>query len=59
MPPHIYTYLPTSKMMLTRFLRQIRSPTSNPIYLIPLFADQAASEQGLRIQPAKEVESQL
>lgn len=31
----------------------------NYIYLIPLFADQAAGEQGLRIQPAQQVEGQL
>lgn len=29
------------------------------IYLIPLLADQAASEQGLRVQPVQQVESQL
>lgn len=31
----------------------------NYIYLVPLFADQAAGEQGLRIQPAQQVEGQL
>ncbi len=29
------------------------------IYLIPLFANQAAGEQGLRIQPAQQVKGQL
>uniref|UniRef100_A0A3P9PEB0 Uncharacterized protein n=1 Tax=Poecilia reticulata TaxID=8081 RepID=A0A3P9PEB0_POERE len=29
------------------------------LYLIPLFADQAAGEQGLRIQPPQQVEGQL
>lgn len=28
-------------------------------YLIPLFADQAAGEQGLRVQPTHQVECQL
>lgn len=29
------------------------------VHLVPLFADQAAGEQGLRIQPAQQVEGQL
>lgn len=37
----------------------MQSNSCHDIYLVPLLADQAAGEQGLRVQPAQQVEGQL
>lgn len=44
------------KLMRRHFDKNIRK---HVIHLIPLFANQAAGEQGLRVQPAQQVECQL